>query len=268
MPQIVKAIISGKIRTRILPDSSMRLIDNVNWGRFDEIFSPAFWATQVWFISETRHPAELHRLGNSLVEEIAACLLGGYGMRSEVGLAAFQAIRNSGMLYYTPTESDLYKLLSQPFNINGRTLRYRYPKQRSLYLSQALRRLSQEIAPINDDLKFRSWLLTFHGIGLKTASWITRNWLSSDRVAILDIHIYRAGILAGIFQISDSPRRCYLSLEHRFIQFAKALDVRLSLLDAVIWSQMRQMKNYALDIMRSRIKSQTKGGKLCQEEIA
>jgi len=250
MPQIVSSVFSGEMRTLSLPDSNEQLVNNVRWGRFDEIFSPAFWAMQVWFATET-NAKRCHRLGASLVEEVAACLLGGYGMRSEVGLAAFQIIRRKGLLCGIPTEADFFKILNQPFPIHGRFLRYRYPRQRSLYLSLALRRLSQEIAP-TEDLKFREWLLTFPGIGLKTASWITRNWLGSDRVAILDVHVHRAGVLAGIFRLSECPSRCYLSLEDRLICFAKALGVRLSLLDAVVWDQMRRMQGFALDILRNQ----------------
>ncbi len=165
MPQVVRTLISGALRTLSLPDSDVELIDDVRWGRFDEIFSPAFWATQVWLVSEADTPWR-HRLGDSLVEEIAACLLGGYGMRSEVGLAAFRVVRSSGMLRSTPTEADFFDVLSQPFLIHGKTFRYRYPRQRSRYLSHALRRLSQEVAPTDDDLKFREWLLTFLGVAL------------------------------------------------------------------------------------------------------
>lgn len=252
MSQTVRALISGEPRTLNLPNSNKQLIDNVQWGRFDEVFSPAFWAMQVWFVSETGKPWR-HRIGNSLKEEVAACLLGGYGMRSEVGLAAFQNLRSKGMFKGTPSEADFFDVLSRPFLIYDRPLRYRYPRQRSRYLSHALRKLSKEIAPVNDDLKFREWLLTFPGIGLKTASWITRNWLDSDRVAILDVHVHRAGVLAGIFHLSESPTNCYLSLEARLVLFAKALSVRLSLLDAVIWDQMRQMQGFALDILRGNM---------------
>ncbi len=261
MSQIVYAVISGKFKILNLPNSNERLIGNIYWGRFDEVFSPAFWAMQVWFVSEMRKPW-LHRIGSTLKEEVAACLLGGYGIRSEVGLAVFQDLRSKGMFQGAPSEGDFFNALNRHFTVGGKPVRYRFPQQRSRYLAYALRRLSKEDAPTYDDLKFREWLLTFPGIGLKTASWITRNWLDSDRVAILDVHVHRAGVLAGIFHLYESPSNCYLSLEKKLVEFAKALSVRLSLLDAVIWDQMRQMQGFALEILRNSMTNlNIEGGK-------
>lgn len=267
MSQIVRALISGDFRTLDLPDSGAALIEGVRWGRFDEIFSPAFWATQVWFVSESKMSWR-YRIGDSLKEEVSACLLGGYGMRSEVGVAVFQSLRTKGMLQDSPSEADLLDVLSRPVFVRGKPIRYRYPRQRSRYLSQALHRLSREIPPTDDDLKFRDWLVTFPGVGFKTASWITRNWLDSDRVAILDVHVHRAGVLAGIFHLSESPSNCYLSLEKKLVDFAKALNVRLSLLDAVIWDQMRQMQSFALAVLRDNITKLRERKRLCQEAPA
>ncbi|MGY3221470.1 thermostable 8-oxoguanine DNA glycosylase [Bradyrhizobium sp. USDA 4512] len=79
------------------------------------------------------------------------------------------------------------------------------------------------------------------GVGPKTASWITRNWLGSDEVAILDIHIIRAGVLIGLFGRQQSVPRDYDVMEARFLAFAAALNVRPSLLDAVMWREMRKL---------------------------
>jgi thermostable 8-oxoguanine DNA glycosylase len=83
--------------------------------------------------------------------------------------------------------------------------------------------------------------MTIRGIGPKTASWITRNWLGCDQVAILDIHIIRAGLLIGLFKVDQKVERDYEAMEARFLAFAKALDVRPSLLDAVMWRSMRKL---------------------------
>ena len=91
----------------------------------------------------------------------------------------------------------------------------------------------------------RDWLLRIKGIGLKTASWIVRNWLDSDDVAILDIHIFRAGLLAGFFNGADSVERDYIRMENRFLAFAHALGARASILDAIIWWQMKQAGSLA-----------------------
>jgi endonuclease III len=45
----------------------------------------------------------------------------------------------------------------------------------------------------------RQLLLSIEGIGPKTASWIVRNVMGSDDVAIIDIHILRACTGMGVF---------------------------------------------------------------------
>jgi thermostable 8-oxoguanine DNA glycosylase len=121
--------------------------------------------------------------------------------------------------------------------------------QRSRALARALARLDRESATDRSDLDLREWLFGFDGIGMKTASWITRNHFGSDNVAILDIHVFRAGVLARLFDASDSVARHYRRLEARFLEFAKGLGVRASILDALIWAEMRQMAPLALECL-------------------
>ena len=83
----------------------------------------------------------------------------------------------------------------------------------------------------------RDWLLDVPGIGHKTTSWIARNWLHADDVAILDIHIMR-GPARGPVSEAPHSRGHYLELEDLFLRFSAALDVRPSELDAVIWYEM------------------------------
>lgn len=85
----------------------------------------------------------------------------------------------------------------------------------------------------------RDRLMTFEGIGPKTASWIVRNHLDSDEVAIIDVHVLRACRLMSLFPDEISLPRDYESLEERFLDFAKAIKVRSSLLDAVMWAETR-----------------------------
>lgn len=84
----------------------------------------------------------------------------------------------------------------------------------------------------------RDWLMQLPGIGPKTASWIARNWMDADDVAILDIHIMRVGQAIGLFPRELTVERHYRELETLFLQFSQALDVRASELDAVLWYEM------------------------------
>ena len=89
--------------------------------------------------------------------------------------------------------------------------------------------------------ELRDYLTGVPGIGPKTASWIVRNHLDCDEVAILDIHILRAGAAIGIFESSADPSREYYQLEERFLQFCDAIDEPASLVDALMWDYMRRI---------------------------
>src|SRR3954463_6907536 len=90
--QVMHAIISGAPRQRLLPEATDQVLPGVVWGAFDELLTPAFWLGQAWQHEALGTFSDL-RLGRSLVEELAACLLGGFGMPAELGLAAYRRLR-------------------------------------------------------------------------------------------------------------------------------------------------------------------------------
>jgi N-glycosylase/DNA lyase len=218
------------------------------WGRFDSLFTPAFWASRMWI--DDISPGS-YRIGQTLAEEVVACLLGGYGMPAEMGLQAFERLKHWGLLRPKVSVTELESALSEPFRLGSRLVRYRYPRQKARYAASALCRLDGEDIP-QHSLELRNWLLSFDGIGLKTASWITRNTRGCDEVAILDVHIHRAGLLMGIFSKEDSVQRNYLGMERRLVEFAKALGVRLSALDDLIWRYMKSLNRTALACIEAR----------------
>ncbi len=197
MTQRAYKIVSGKTQELILPGCHEQVAPGIKWGRLDVLFSPAFWATQTW-----QHEIDVKRrsfkLGNTLKEEIAACLLGGYGIPSEVGNMAFEHLKQAGCFANEEVSKDfIFSKLSIPIHSNESTVQYRFAKQKASYLYDALRKCADDNPPVSNPLKLREWLLKIKGIGPKTASWIVRNWTASDDVAIIDIHIHRAGLLAG-----------------------------------------------------------------------
>ncbi len=191
----------------------------------------------MWELEEPDH----FRLGRSLEEEVMACLLGGYGIPSEVGLAAYEVVREAW--HSRPSEvtrqDRLEAILSAPLHVGGRTVRYRFPAQKAGYLSAALASLPSLDRSLHDTA-FRDLLCGLRGIGPKTASWIVRNWRGSDEVAILDVHILRAGRALGLFADGLQVERHYALLERNFLDFVADLGVRASILDSVIWMAMRQ----------------------------
>lgn len=252
MSQEVLGTFGGKTERLILPDPEAEVVPGVVWGAYYALFTPAFWRTLAWLDQEDKS-YQSYRIGERLEEEVAACLLGGYGIPAEVGLAAYYRVRDAGCLSLKEPASaeNLLRLLSEPLKLQGRSVRYRFARQKAMYLSAALRKLSEEPPPTGDDLMFRRWLLKLKGFGPKTASWVTRNCLASDRVAILDVHLYRAGRLMGLFTKRESPASDYYEMEEKFLVFSEKLEVRPSVLDNLIWQRMKEAGNLALRVLRN-----------------
>lgn len=250
MLQLIRDFKDGEIKKCYLPNKDEEVMPGVRWGAADEFFTPAFWAVQMW-LSDIGNSQDFgdYRLGETLEEEICACLLGGHGIPAEVGLAAYRRVLDSGILNrdHKIKQETILSLLEEPLMVYGRSVRYRFAKQKSRYLSESLNMLRQSMLP-DDEIEFRNWLAkNLLGVGLKTASWVTRNWLKSDSVAILDIHIYRAGLVIGIYSTEDDINKNYMSMEERFIAFANGIDVPPSKLDNLIWNTAKDTGGILLE---------------------
>lgn len=219
------------------PSPDEHLIWGVPWGTIDAFPTPAYWRHQV---IARRLTGRLigYRLGRTLTEEVAACLLGGHGIPAPVGVAAYERLRELGALAGgSPSQEQLEAWLREPLQVGRRQARYRFAAQKARYLAACLP-LVQSAPIFETGQQLRNWLVHLPGIGPKTASWITRNWMEADDVAILDIHIMRVGKAIGLFPTEFTVERHYLQLEERFLQFSQALEVRASELDSVIWYEM------------------------------
>ena len=224
-----------------LPHS--QVVPGVQFGRPEWVPSPAFWASLA--AQEGPNPERyVSPRGAPLVDDVAFCLLGGYGIRMEVNRAAWQRLNEANVFTADPVPeaTEIEELLSKPLEVMGRRTRYRFPRQRAVRLSHALRYLQANELEHLSGVELRDALMTLPGIGPKTASWIVRNWSGSDAVAILDVHVVRAGQLMGLFPQRVRLPRDYGVLEARFLAFANAIGVPASLLDALIWREMRALK--------------------------
>ena len=224
---------------RLLPDPAEPVLDEVLWGRFDEALTPAFWAAQAWM--QELAGGEAFGLGNTLAEEMTACLLGGHGAPAEVGLAAYKRVRQAMRGSATIDARAIETMLATPLQIGDRLVRYRFARQRSRQLGECLERIADIDEAALDDISLRDALTRLPGIGPKTASWIVRNRRASDEVAILDVHIVRACVHMGVFGTDATPARDYAGLESRFIAFCRATGIRASLLDSLMWRTMRSL---------------------------
>lgn len=221
-----------------LPAESDELLEGVRWGAVGEFFTPAFWKCQAE-LHIRRGEYTSHRLGSDLREEVAVCLLGGYGIPAEIGLLAFERLKSLGMFAANPSESEIREHLARPFVVRNKQRRYRFHTQKATYLHCALNAVDA-IDTECADVELRERLMALPGIGPKTASWIVRNHRGSNAVAIVDIHLLRAGRLMGLFPDDWEPARNYFELESRFLKFCSAVGVQASILDALIWDYMRR----------------------------
>jgi thermostable 8-oxoguanine DNA glycosylase len=249
--QCVLDMHGDNLREMFLPAPHLEALPDVRWGNFDEFFTPAFWVARAWQAAPDQL-FEPTRLGHSLPEELAACLLGGYGIPAEVGLAAFEQVRLEGLLDGLPSPDRVQRVLSAPLVVHGRRVLYRFARQKAKQLSESLEQLRDLKLEGLGDREFRDQLATLPGIGPKTASWITRNWRASDEVAILDIHICRACHAVGLFPPDASPSKGYMQLEELFVLFASAIGVRPSILDNLMWHTMRRIGHLLGDSLRIR----------------
>ena len=224
-----------------IPAPRMQVAPGLCWGDAGVPFTPAFWR----FVSITRGATtgnhSSYRLGRSLQEEVVACLLGGYGIRGELGVEAFRILREQHVFDSNSVSAEfLEDLLKRAFWLGAKQVRYRFPRQKAKYIAAALACLRCEDPP-EGGRALRNWLTRIPGIGNKTASWVARNWADATDVAILDIHIHRAGVLLGLFEANDDVSKCYSAMEASFLLFADKIGVPPNMLDSVIWNEMRSV---------------------------
>ena len=221
-----------------LPPANSRVNSGLRWGRADVLFTPAFWAAQA-FLARHEGPNTSQRFGSTFREEVVACLLCTHGLPSEVGLAAFGSLKAAGQLEPGKAKAaQIERVLARPMRIGDRSVRYRFPRQKALAVYDAIQHVPDAV-PTTKPVDLRAFLESIYGIGPKVASWITRNVLQSEAVAVIDIHVFRAGLLTGFFGRTARLPKDYLALEAAFLGFAAAISVRSSLLDSIMWHQMR-----------------------------
>jgi hypothetical protein len=131
-------------------------MDGLRWGAFDHPLTPAFWVTQAWMAGLP--DVGQFRLGRSLVEEVVYCLLGGYGIPAEVGVAAAERVCDTlaGASDLVLGHKRLEQMLSRPLTLRGRAVRYRFAAQRAKYLSGALAMISEFDEAALGDIELRN----------------------------------------------------------------------------------------------------------------
>lgn len=217
------------------------------WRRTVRWYDPTYLGTPAFWVEQTRRRPRpvTYQVGSTLLEEVALCLLGGYGITEQMALAAFTRCHQRGYLCGdVVSEKDIDAALREPMTIPGRSrpVRYRFPAQKSRRLAAAIAYLdSGNPPPLNQPRQLRDWLTAVPGVGPKTASWAVRNLTRSDAVAVIDIHIRRAGVAAGVFDPVWKLPRDYRLFEEAFVAWAHLGGVATADLDACIWSALASL---------------------------
>lgn len=213
-------------------------VRHVFWGQPWQLGTAAYWIAVTQDAERATEYEITHELGRNLAEEVSACMLGGFGMPYELGLAAFQAVRDRLLTQeQTPTAERIEAVLREPLQVSGASRRYRFPAQKAARLAGALKFIHGVNTDAMPSADLRDWLLGAPGIGPKTSSWIVRNHRRAKDVAVLDIHIMRAGVRAGVFPAAATVQRQYRALEELFLAWANEGGVSAANLDAVIWGE-------------------------------
>lgn len=250
---------NGTVKAVELPSSDYEVVDGVPFGFPHVPFTPAYWLAQAH-----EHAIAGKELSNyphrpDLASTAVYCLLGGHGITAEMATAAHAECLRVNLIDERCTRASTWqRALERPLIVGGRQIHYRFPHQKAIYSAKLMHRLTSSCPPIHCGIELRNWFLDSPGVGYKTAGWIVRNFMNESEVAIIDIHLYRAMILCGVFPIGVSLARHYLSMEKRFLNFCRALGVHASDFDLVIWKQMREFGRIAVKEFHSTIHSQPK----------
>src|SRR5437868_2594397 len=119
---------TGTIQVEI-PSSETFLLEGVRWGAVDAFPTPAYWQYQVIARRLAGRPAG-YKLGRTLAEEVAACLVGGHGIPAGVGIGAYWKLRQLGALGESPpSEEQIKGWLGEPLLVGSRQVRYRFAAQ-------------------------------------------------------------------------------------------------------------------------------------------
>ena len=227
-----------------------RILSEIDCNEAGRRFTKSYWEVQ-YLLDDTT--CANYKLGSNLKEEVVACLLGGYGLKAELGLLAFHRIKNLRLICQEASFEDIEDAISAPFRWDGRDIHYRFSRQKAKYIYGFLQRSDIEEMEMMSGAKLRERLMTVKGIGPKTASWIARNQGNCEDVAIVDIHIYRAGRLAGFVNPRWDMQKDYYKIEESFLDFCHSINALPSKMDSIMWNQMKESNRRAIELLNLKL---------------
>lgn len=257
MSRVVSLLIGERLVEREMHDAGSEVIPGVMWGDPWTPFTPSYWLAQAWMSEIDLKPSRKYSAKHDIIGELGFCLLGGFGITAELATAAYERCWQAGLFSRLETKPEVWRAeLSAPLQVGDRMIRYRYPNQKSRFLAAAMEYVRSNELRTDSGLALREQLLNIKGVGYKIASWVARNVLDSDEIAILDIHLIRAGRLCGLFPPEQRVERHYKEMESRFLLFCEKLHIRPAELDLLIWEDMRAAGGLPLQLLDTQANSQ------------
>ena len=200
---------------------------------------------------------------SALRRELACCILSSQ-VSYESAIGAVEQIEAAGLFAAAPrskirAQAIIQSVLEKPYTYSGRTMRYRFPKTKSVQLAQAYEVIKCEFGSIRDLLRrnsesvvCREWLVAnVPGMGPKQSSMFLRNAVGAFDLAVLDRHVFRYMALANVAPEStfQSVRnlRDYRVQEDRLRSHASYEGFSLGVFDWAIWIVMRAVAGVEKD---------------------
>ena len=254
----VSLVINDQLVERLMPAAEQEAMTGVRWGDPWALFTPAYWLAQGWMAELDVKPVTHYRARGDAVHELVFCLLGGYGITAEMAHAAYERCLEAGLVERRDADAAAWTTVLQTrLTVGGRETHYRYPNQKAKFIAGAMAAIHSEPLRLDSGRALRDQLLVLKGVGYKTASWVARNILDCDDVAILDVHLIRAGQLCGFYSHTDRVEREYIRMESLFLEFCRVLRLRPAAMDCLMWDHMREAGDLPLKMLASAQSART-----------
>lgn len=184
--------------------------------------------------------------------ELLFCLLGGHAVSYELALSATERCAKLDVfaLHWAPDalKARLADELSQPQflprKLDGTLRRYRYPERKAILVVGASQwlascgSLTEALSSLDCEQERRKLLCACPGIGPKTASWLLRNLGFAQNLAVLDVHVLRAMVSAGLVGRVNLSRD-YEMVEETFLAWCEDLAAPPAAFDLFLWEFQR-----------------------------
>ncbi len=192
-----------------------------------------------------------------LWRELTCCVLSSQ-VSYQLALSATERLSKMGVfsrVYGNDSSSifhqQIFEALSAPLNVEGRQIRYRFPKIKATQLSVTRDRIKSADIRLstlvyckqNDYEKRRRIMSLVCGFGPKQTSMFLRNASSSYSLAILDRHALKFMNMVGLVSDQEismsSTLRRYEAIEGRFDRYAVGIGYPTGYVDWAVWIVMR-----------------------------